>query len=242
MREAVEKRSAGISELFREPFELMYTIVENDYYNYKHEQDVNGLFVDSADIDYARYFLNIKKTDSGYEKADDVGVIAFMPSPMSRTSVMEKAREDYHSNIEYVFIAAPVSDEGGFAYLSPGHGLAINKESPNVDWGVRFMDFLFQPENSELFASEFHTIPNTKNAVSYIRKLFDVPDNRISELGQVTFGYDFYKPITTTLRDISKGNNPKYMQTAEDGSVSLYPLDYYMNQLEESLKSDEQQQ
>lgn len=239
IHEAVEARSAGVSEYFREPFELMYNIVENDYYNYKSAQDNGGLFVDSTDTDYARYFFNIVKTENGYEKADDKGIIAFMPSPISRMSVIEKVRDDYHSEIEYVFIAAPVGEEGGFVYLSPAHGIAANKTSANLDWSIRFLDFLFKPENNKIFADKHHIIPNTKEAATYISGLFDVPSSRVSELGQVTFAYNFYDAVTKPLRDVSKANNPKYMQTAEDGSTSLYPFDYYMQRLEESLTANE---
>ena len=59
-----------------------------------------------------------------------------MPGAMSLKGVMAKVKEDYHSNIDYEFILSPVGDEGGFAYLSPAAGLAVNKNSTNVSLGA----------------------------------------------------------------------------------------------------------
>ena len=148
---------------------------------------------------------------------------------------MQKTQEDYHSSIEYQFIPAPVGEEGGFVYLSPAQGLAGNKYSDHKDWIIEFLNFLFTPKYNELFAEKFCIIPNTKDAFSYISSLYDVPSNRISHLGQVTFTTGFYNYIVDALTEISKGNNPKYMQTKEDNSVALYPFSYYFEKLEEAL-------
>ncbi len=153
---------------------------------------------------------------------------------------MEKTKEDYHSGIEYVFTLAPVGEQGGFAYLSPAEGIAVNHGSPDFFWSMKFINFLFQPENNEIFAEEFNVIPNTNGAVDYIRGVFYRPDNNISHLGEVTFDYDFYGIVTKCLVEISKGNNTKYMKDNLDGTFSLYPLEYYLNNLEESMKSHEE--
>lgn len=225
--------------MIREPFEFMYTLIENDYYNYKRSQTEFNLYVDTTDVAYARDFFNICQNGEAWEKKDDVGRVAFMPSAMSIRSTIDKIKDDYHSAIEYVFEPAPIGRDGGFAYLSPAHGIAVNKGSANLEWSERFISFLFAPENNKLFAEQFNIIPNTKEAFDYISSLFSIPGERISHLGQVTFNYGFYEAVTKTLLDVSKANNPKYMQTGEDGSVSLYPLDYYMNELRESLKGND---
>lgn len=233
---SVNAHEPGVSEMFREPYAFLYTLVENDYYDYKTAQTDLGLFVDSSDEDYARHFLNIQKQDDAWVKADDIGQIAFMPAPMSLQSLVDKTKEDYHSEIEYAFVLAPVGTDGGFAYMSPAHGIAINKNSANVEWSVRFLDFLFEPENNQAFTEAFHVIPNTKEAFSYIKSLYDVPEDHISQLGQVTFDYGFYGLIQPSMVDVSKANNPKYMQDDGSGTLSLYPLDYYMESLESSLQ------
>ena len=151
-------------------------------------------------------------------------------------SVVAKVKDDYHSDIEYVFIPAPIGPDGGFVYLSPTHGIAANKDSANPQWALRFLDFLFTPENNEAFAAAFNVLPNTKDAFSYIKTLYDVPDDRISHLGEVTFDYGFYETITPIMLDVSKANNPKYMQDDGSGNLSMYSLDYYMAQLEASLQ------
>lgn len=232
----VSARAPGLSEMFRAPFEFLYTLVENGYYDYKRAQTELNLFTDSTDDDYARYFFHVEKRNGEFVKASDLGQVAFMPGTLSLLSTVEKCREDYHSKIEFKFLPAPVGPEGGYAYLSPAHGIAAYKDSLNAEWAVKFLDFLFRPENNKLFAKAFNVIPNTKEAFDYIRSLYDIPDGRISHLGQVTFDYGFYDLITKRLVELSKANNPKYMQTDAAGNVSLYPLTYYLDLLEESFQ------
>ena len=227
----VNDRVPGVSELFREPMAFLYKLVENGFYNYKKAQSELNLFVDSTDEAYSRDFLNIVQKDDRYEKADDVGRVAFMASPMSIGDVVARTKEDYHSAIEYEFMLAPVGAEGGFAYLSPAHAIAICNKSPNPEWAVKFLDFLFTPDNNKLFAQAFNVMPNTKDVLDYLGKQFDLPQSRVSQLGQVTFDYSFYEIIHPVLVDLSKCNNPKYMQ--EDGTP--YPLEHFMQQLEAAL-------
>lgn len=232
----VNSRQAGISEMLREPYEFIYMLEEKGYYDYKTAQKPPlKLFLDTADLAYSRDFLNIRQNGDTWEKADDIGQVAFLPSQISMLSVMEKTKDDYHSNIDYVFVPAPIGENGGFAYLSPTHGIAANKNSANIDWAVKFLDFLFQPEFNKLYSEKFNIIPNTKEAFEYIRTLYDIPDSNISHLGQVTFDYNFYNIIKESLVDISKANNPSYMKKNSDGTTSMYPLDYYLNKLEESI-------
>ena len=235
----VNAREPGVSALFSEPFSFLYTIVENGYYDYKRSQTELNLFNDTADLDYARYFFNIQQDGDAWKKADDVGQVAFLPSPMSMQGVMNKVKDDYHSAIEYVFVPAPVGPDGGFAYMSPAHGIAVNKDSQNLAWSVRFLDFLFQPEHNKQFAELFSIIPNTREAFDYIGTLYDVPADRISQLGQVTFDYGFYEVVSKSLVETSKANNPKYMQENADGTTSLYPLSYYMDNLETNFQTNE---
>lgn len=233
----VDSREEGMTDMFSEPFGFMYSLVENGYYDYKKAQTELNNFNEADNDTYAKNFLGIKKNGEEWEKVSDVGDVAFMPSALSVKSVIDKTKEDFHSEIEYVFMPAPVGKDGGFVYLSPAHGIAANKNSDNLEWSIKFLDFLFTPENNEIFAEQFNVIPNTIDAFSYVKTLYDVPENRISHLGQVTFSYGFYGVINETLIDISKGNNPKYMKVNDDNSVSMYPLDYYMNKLEESVKA-----
>ena len=159
-----------------------------------------------------------------------------MPSPLSLLSTVEKAKDDYHSGIEYIFMPAPVGPDGGFAYLSPARGIAANKASEDVDWAVKFLDFLFTPKTTS-FRRVLQLIPQHQRGFLLHRHLYNIPDDHICHLGQVTFSYPFYTVIKDSITEVSKSNNPKYMQTAEDGSVSLYPLDYYLTKLEESVNA-----
>lgn len=233
----VAAHEPGLSEMFREPYEFLYTLVENDYYDYKRVQTELDLFNVVNDDAYARDFLHIKNENEVYEKVDDLGQVAFMPSAMSLQSVINKTKEDYHSAIEYVFIPAPVSKDGGFAYLSPAHGIAAGNASPNVEWSIKFLDFLFTPEKNELFAKAFNVIPNTSEALSYLKTLYDLPNDHISQLGQVTFDYGFYDMLQDSLASTVKANNPKYMQDDGNGNLSLYPFEHYLDELEASISA-----
>ena len=222
----------GVSELFREPVSRLYDLMANGYYNYKYVETTYGAFTDAADETAVFGFLNIASADGGTPaKADDVGRVAFMPGVMSLKGQLDKARNDYHSGIDYTFILSPVGDDGGFAYLSPAAGIAVNKNSANTAWALEFLNYLFSPAVNKAFAAERNIIPNTADALDSIRSTFSVKADHICQLGQVTFGYVFYDVIKGTLTDVSKGNNPKYMQ--EDGT--LYPLQHYMDTLESAF-------
>ncbi len=220
---------AGVSAFFEEPMSLMYQLIENKYYNYKYVENELAMFIDSSNEGIARDFLSIGMNESGeYYKKDDLGQVAFMPAPMTTSGTIAKTKEDYHSNIEYTFILSPVAEEGGFAYMSPAQGLVINKNSDQLDWALEFMNFFFTSQNNKAYAEEFGIIPNTSDALSYIENKFDIKENQISQLGQMTFDYGFYGIITKSLVEVSKANNPKYMKD----ETTLYDFSYYMDRLE----------
>ena len=225
----------GVSLLFKEPLSRLYDIVSLGFYNYKFVENTYHLFTD-ADIDtITNDFFNIKTNSDGKSwKKDDVGQVPFLPGTMSWENSFEKAKQDYHSKIEYEFILAPVGNDSGFAYLSPSEGLAINKRSAHIEWALEFMNYLFSEKVNKKFASDQNLIPNTHDAMDYINNTFKVNPNCISQLGQVSFDYVFYSVMQKTLIAISKGNNPKYMQT--DGQ--MYSLDYYMDALEKDFATE----
>ena len=237
LHDQINAHEKGIAQMFKEPFAFLYRLVESGYYDYKTAQTDLHLFTETTDDDFSRDFLNVKKENDVYVKADDIGQVAFAPSSMSMLQTIQRVKEDYHSGIEYVFIPSPVGQDGGYVYLSPAHGIAVNKTTANVDWSAKFIDFLYQPKHNETFAKAFNCIPNTKEAFAYVKTLYDVPENRISQLGQVTFEFDFYNVIQKALTEISKGNNPKYMKDDGNGNLSLYPFEYYFAKLEESLEA-----
>lgn len=225
---------AGVSELFREPMTRLYEMVSDGYYNYKTVESDLGLFTDGQDETTAMNFLNIlKNADGAWTKKDDVGQTAFMPGTMSIKALIDKEKDDYHSLIDYDFILSPVTDNGGFAYLSPSSGIAINKNSANSAWAVEFLNYLFSAQVNRSFAAEENIIPNTADALGYIKTKFAVGDDHICQLGEVTFDYVFYNIIKKALIEVSKANNPKYMQA--DGT--MYDLEYYMNNLESAFSA-----
>lgn len=175
----VNTAEEGVEEMFRDTMDFLYTIMSEDYYDYKRGQDEYGYFMDASVDAMVHCFLNVVETDVENPVTDPDGIIPFMTAPISSRSQMEKVKEDYHSNIDYEFILAPVSEEGGFAYLSPGDGIAINKNSDHVDWALEFLNFFFQEENNKLFAEEYDVIPNTSDAIAYVSKEFGIPEDQV---------------------------------------------------------------
>lgn len=223
--------AAGVSEIFRLPMSRLYEIVKKGYYNYKYVETTYNRFTDGSDEEAVRGFLNITKQGSNYSKADDVGAVAFMPGVMSQKESFDRAKEDYHSGIEYEFILAPVGDEGGYAYLSPADGIAVNRNSPRTEWALEFLNYLFTPDVNRSFARENDTIPNTSDALTYTAGILSVDSSRVSHLGQVTFGYEFYGIVKESVTAVSKSSNPKYFKS--DGT--MYDLEYYMSALESAF-------
>lgn len=232
----VNSRADGCSTLFQQPYERLYELVSKGYYDYKTVETNLGLFTNGTDSAAALNFLNVVTDSSNTtKKLDDIGQVAFMPGIMSLKNTIDKAKDDYHSSINYEFILSPVGDESGYAYLSPSAGIAINKNSSHTDWCLEFLNYLFSAEENKSFAEEQNIIPNTKDALTIIDNTFDVDEKHVSQLGQVTFDYVFYDVIKKSLTDVSKANNPKYMQS--DGT--MYPLSYYMNALDTAIKKKE---
>jgi ABC-type glycerol-3-phosphate transport system substrate-binding protein len=225
----VNSCAAGVSELFRQPMTRLYDMVSKGYYNYKYVEKTDGAFKESTDDAAVKGFLNIVTDAAGNAaKKDDVGKVAFMPGIMSLKSLLDKTRDDYHSGIEYEFILSPVGDEGGYAYLSPAAGIAVNKNGANTAWALEFVNYLMSDKANRAYAARQNIIPNTGDAMDSINSAFSTPSDRVCQLGQVTFGYVFYDVMKKALMDVSKANNPKYMQA--DGT--MYGLDHYMTELE----------
>ncbi len=234
--ENARERLAGCEEdavkLFRDPLEFLYNLTAENYYNYKYVETECKRFLDLSDEGVARSFLNINGSEGAYTKTDDIGAVPFMTAADSLRPSIDRVKENYHSKIEYTFILAPVSETGGFAYMSPSSGIAVNKNSAHVDWALEFMQFLFTAQNNCLFAETFNIMPNTTDVLDRISKKYDIPVESIGQPENVTFAsYNFYNLIYPTLVSTAKANNPKYMQ--EDGK--MYPFAYYYDSLKDAF-------
>lgn len=237
MYAAIENIDDGISEYFRDAYTFLYELVEKGYFDYKRVEEELGFTFDGSG-GKAREFLNVTPVgEDAYEKQDDIGKIAFMPDTQAFEQSLAKVKSDYHSEIEYVFILSPIGETGGYAYLSPSDGLAINNQSDHADWALEFLNFFFTPETATAFAEETGKIPNTVNALLK----YDVPEGHACDVGQVTFSYPFYKTVTTLMMGgyeddmigISKMTAKKYMKDNGDGTYSLpYTVNEYLARLE----------
>ncbi|MDD3335920.1 MAG: extracellular solute-binding protein [Eubacteriales bacterium] len=216
------------AEVFREPLQFLYDLTSAGYYNYKVVETETGRFIDISNEGMARSFLNITGSDGNYTKKDDIGEVAFMPASDSIMNVIEKVKEDYHSTIEYEFIIAPVTEDGGYAYISPNSGLAVSQHSLHTDWAFEFMRFFFTAENNKIYANAAHITPNTTDASEIINQKYSIPTENIGNPDNVNIGsYNLYGLIVPSLVTTCKGNNPKYCQA--DGS--MYPFETYMDEL-----------
>lgn len=229
---------AGVSELFRPPLEFLYTCVERGYYDYKAVEATKIPFTDGSDEGVSKNFLSIYKGEDGEMVVPDVGVCAFFPGALSQKGALDKVKEDYHSPIEYEFVLAPVGEHGGYAYMSPARGIAINKSSSKLDWALEFMQYLFTPEINEQFAKAFYITPNVVDAPSIIIEQYGASVDRVCELGQVSFNYAFYGKLNEAFVEISKANNPKYMVDDGAGGLKMVTLDEFMARLEARFESE----
>lgn len=237
MYASIENIEPGISEYFRDAYAFLYEIVEKGYFDYSRVDEELGYTFDGNE-GKAKDFLNvIKVADDQYEKQDDIGKIPFLVDTQAFGLELARTKADYHSEIEYEFILSPVGEDGGYAYLSPADGLAINNQSDNIDWSLEFLNFFFTPSVSKGFAKEAGKISNTEDALVQ----YDVPEDHISDVGQMTFSYTFYKTVTTPMMGgykddmvgISKMTSKKYMKDNGDGTFRImYTLEDYMTRLE----------
>lgn len=223
----------GVSALFAEPMKRLYELVEKSYYNYDFVETNYKNYLSGSEDVAAFSFLNISQDESGnYVKKDDIGNVPFMPLTLSFDDfTLARTKSNYHSAIDYEFILSPMGDDGGFAYLSPATGIAINKKSIHTSWAIEFLNYFFSESINKSFAKEQGLFPNTKDAADGLSSRFSIPEKRTSDVGQVTFDYIFYDIIKPNLIAVSKGNKAKYMQA--DGT--MYPLSHYMELLEKSF-------
>lgn len=229
----------GVEEIFKPTLMRLYEIMSHYYYNYDYCESALSNFKSDEETDRAYSFLNIRKnaTTGAYEKFDDLGNVPFMPWTLSSSRLLEKVKEDYGSQIDFQFILAPTTEEGGIAYLSPSNWIGMNKQSLHAPWALEFLNYLFSKEGNAIFAKTANLIPNSKDALNDVQTMFGIPSSRVCHVGQAAFSYPFYDIINTSLTAISKGNKAKYMVKNADGSYSLHPFeDYYASLSEAFLK------
>ncbi|MDD2647515.1 MAG: extracellular solute-binding protein [Eubacteriales bacterium] len=231
VREAFESASPAAAEILKSAMEFIYNLNKEYYYNYKVCETEYNHFKDLTDEGMARSFFNIAEAESGYVKLDDVGNVPFMTSASTISYAMEKVKEDYHSAIEYEFILAPVADYGGVAYMNPTNGIAVNKNSFNIDWTLEFLNFFYSAKANTQFAENYNCAPNTKNALEILSKRFRIPVSQINQPSDIEFSYNLFNTVNPSLVAVSKANNPKYMKDDGAGGIVMYDLEYYMDSL-----------
>lgn len=236
----VENREAGISELFREPYQFFYDYVSQGYYDYTAAKTTPWAndFGSQTETGLGRLFFNIHDDGTGtYTKVDDLGNIAFLPQALSISNTMAKVKDDYHSSIDYEFILSPVGTTGGYAYLSPAKGIGISKGTSQKEWTLEFLNFFFSATEQTKFSSLNGTVPNNTGWKDYLSKTYSINSNSISDVGQVTFSYSFYYVVISQLVEMAKINAEKYMIDDGNGNKIMKPFSTFMTQLEDAFQN-----
>lgn len=249
----IDARKAGISELFRDPFQFLYNLVNAGYYNYDVVENnaSYGLYKNGTGDTAIHNFFGYTYDSATKTWVDTYpgGKTPFMSSTLSNKYAFDQFAEENNIGIDYEFILAPVGAEGGYAYLSPANAIAINKNTTRSALATAYLKFLFTPENNKLYASKQNLISNTADATDVMNSYFHIPSSRSSDLGKVTFSWDFYSAIvgketkiddthstSTGLRGLSKLNKQKYMIDNGDGTYSVRDFQgYFMTELEKAL-------
>jgi ABC-type glycerol-3-phosphate transport system substrate-binding protein len=237
----VNNAEEGLSNYFRDQMAFMYDLVKNYYYDYATVEDSYKVFYTDASLPLN--FLNIvRQSDGTYAEGNPSYFAAFAPGMLSQIASIQKAKDNYHSTVDFSFILSPITEQGGCAYLSPADGVAINKNSSHLLWAEEFLKYFFSTSANKHFAEKQNLIPNTSDAMNYITSVYKIPSSQISHLGQVSFRYLFYTTIVNDLVAVSKANKEKYREkadTAADSEVEIWPngkknftLDHFMNLLE----------
>jgi ABC-type sugar transport system, periplasmic component len=232
LRAKINKAEDGSEEIFREPLERLYHLLESYYYNYDLAETRFNNFTDGSTSTACYSFLNIHKDAAGnYVKTDDIGNVPFFPWVHSIDESLKRCKEDFQSAIDYRFILSPFGDDGGYGYLSPSSWIALNKASKNKAWALEFLNYLFSKEGNPIFANAANIIPNTKDALEVVKNSFNVPLNHVSQVGQVSYSWDVYSVLKASLTEISKANKAKYMVDNGDGTYTMHPFSYYLGNL-----------
>ena len=236
LKTAINTCADGAEEVFREPLSRLYHLVESYYYNYDYAETHLDNFKDGSVSSACYSFLNIHKDSSGaYVKADDIGQVPFLPWVYSLDETLKRYKEDFESKIDYRFILSPLGDQGGYGYLSPSSWIALNKNSTKKAWALEFINYLFSDEGNHLYAKTANIIPNTKDAFEIIKNTYNVPLNQIAQVGQVSYAWDVYSVLKSSLTEISKANKSKYMIANSDGTYTMHPFEDYMNNLKNAF-------
>lgn len=152
-----------------------------------------------GNIDYKTLSGSIESNMSAFFD----GKIPFIPCAFDEGDLYFKYSETddkFQANpFEFSFECAPVSPEGACGYISPWRGMAINKNNPDMEAAVTFLNFFLKTKQLDLFAESKTLVPNSKNMYKVMNKYFHIPKTLISDVGQATFPYGFYSDVKSVL-------------------------------------------
>ncbi len=231
---AMSTADEGVSKYFEDTINKLYTLAVNRYVDYKAIENT-GAFVDVSEFGQARSFLGLTYDETTFETvipSDKVGSVAFFPYISSTETVIRELIDKYELNTEVKFICTPLNDADSSspAYITPYYGICANKNSANIEWVKRFVNFLFEEENITLYADNATIIPNSLAAVQYAANHYGLnQDKDITFCGQIRFSADYngFTPLAAGILNVSKCNAEKYMialKKDDDGNI-LYEKD-----------------
>ena len=136
----------------------------------------------------------------------DVPFLAATSETMSGTAKRESKSEKFTSDpFEYTFIATPLGEKGAYVYVNSSEGLAINKNSSDLDYAEEFLRFYCSIEELNKSADAKGMLSTS----SAPQRAEAFPDLDMSNEDYVSYISDFYleslpsKTINEIIRRIS---------------------------------------
>ena len=187
---ALNNEEEGAEEVYLEGLKQIEEFRQLGFYS----SEANAEITDSYEAAILRFFEG------------DVPFLSATTETMSGTAKRESKSESFTENpFEYTFIAAPIGEDGAYAYINSNEGLALNKNGANLEYATEFLRFYCQV--SELNASAdakgmLSTSAEPEAAASF-------PDLNLDNEEYVAYISDFYldtypsKTINEIIRMVS---------------------------------------
>ena len=122
----------------------------------------------------------------------------------------EKQSDAYQANpFKYSFYAVPCSDDGAYFYEFSARGLAVNKNSANIDYANEFLRFLSQASTLDAISTDKGTPSVTGNtaANALYSSLAKVDEKHESQSGDITLNDAQAVAIRAAFMSVGNGTS-----------------------------------
>ena len=209
---ALNNGEEGAEEVYLEALKDIEAFRSLGFYS----KDANSVMEDSYEGTILRFFEG------------DVPFLACSSETMSGTKKRESKSEYFAEHpFDYTFIASPLGENGAYAYINCGEGLALNKNGAQYDYAAEFLRFFCSVK--ELNASAdvkgmLSTSCSTDTAECF-------PDLELEDENYVAYISDFYLEAAQ-----SEALNEMIRLVSDDGLSAEEALRRYPELLQENKK------